>query len=572
MKTTKGNIIVWTILCLLTVLVNIDQAYSQVYFTEPDTTGKQVIIDSSRVLRFINGVKQLVGEVALRQDDARMFCDSAAIIENNVRAYGNVIIQQGDSVFVFSDTLFYYGDTRLSTLLGEVVLTDSVQTLYTERLDYDLNTKIGNYQTGGQLVNKSTVLKSARGYYHVNEKQAYFSEAVEVVDTNYTLSTDTLKIDTETQITTFLAPTSIVTSDYQIYCEEGFFDTQNNYAEFEKNARYLKDEQEGTAEKIIYYGDEDRVALVGGSQIKEEGRTMQAESTDYDAENEVTYLTGNVVIQDSVQTIKADTLKHFGTTNKSIATGNVIVINEEEEFTVYCETGEYNDETGYLKASGRPYMVTLVDGDSLWLSADTLYSFKDQEKDSFRILIADEDVRMFKADLQSISDSLIYSTKSETFRFFENPVLWSDTSQFTADTITVYMVDKVINRINLYQNAFIINTNDSVFFNQVKGREIIARFSDNELRRMNVLGNGESVYYVEDDGGAYVGVNKTICSEMLVYFGNNKVGKITFYQQPQATIYPMGQVGHRALRMEGFKWLENKRPKSKDDLRYYKVE
>ncbi|NJK82585.1 MAG: hypothetical protein HC912_01010 [Saprospiraceae bacterium] len=145
--------------------------------------------------------------------------------------------------------------------------------------------------------------------------------------------------------------------------------------------------------------------------------------------------------------------------------------------------------------------------------------------DSARILVAYPDVRIFKSDLQAICDSLTYSTRDSIFRFFENPLIWSDTSQFSADTIRLVLKDEKIDRIFLLDESFIINSPDEKYFNQIKGKNIVATFAESELRKMQVEGNAESVYYAIDATQAYVGVNKAICSEMLLYFGNNKIEK-----------------------------------------------
>ncbi|MEM6722801.1 MAG: OstA-like protein [Bacteroidota bacterium] len=534
---------------------------------ESDTT-KKVIIDSTDVLRFEDGVRQLVGNVILRQGDAMMFCDSAAIKDNNVNAFGNVILQQGDSIFVFSDTLVYIGETRKATLFGEVRLTDSIQILETNKLDYDLNERVGTYQDSATLTHQElgTRLTSKKGYYYVSTKEAFFRENVEVIDSNYTLQADTLKIDTETNVTHFVGPTYIQTKENDIYCEAGFYDTRNNYAEFEQNARLEKDDQIIEADKIRYDGEEDLAYIDGRSQVSDKGRTIDSDNAFYDAGEKVSKFRGNVIIRDSAQTIESDSVDYFSDLDLSIAMGNVVLFDEEEDLKVESEYAEYNNDSGYLKASGRPLVTNLIDTDTLWLAADTLFSYKVDSIDA-RILIAQNDVRVFKSDLQSICDSLVYSTVDSTFRFLQTPVMWTDSTQFSADTMTVFLVDKQINNIFMDQNAFIINTGDEVFFNQIKGRDIEAFFIDNELRRMDVQGNGESVYYLLDDIDAYVGVNKTICSEMLVYFGSNEVEQINFYTQPKATVYPMGKANHASLQMAGFQWLLSKKPKGKDDLR-----
>ena len=186
-----------------------------------------------------------------------------------------------------------------------------------------------------------------------------------------------------------------------------------------------------------------------------------------------------------------------------------------------------------------------------------------------RQLIAYYDVRIYKSDMQAVADSLAYKSSDSTFYFFplrQNPIVWSDTSQFTADTVKMLLADDKIDKIFMRNNGFIVNSPDELFFNQVKGKNVTAYFEENELRRMAVSGNAESVYYARDEAGGYVGVNKTVCSEMLLYFGDNQVEKIKFFTQPKAEMQPMKQANHEALRMPGFFWEEIRRPMSLADL------
>ena len=106
-----------------------------------------------------------------------------------------------------------------------------------------------------------------------------------------------------------------------------------------------------------------------------------------------------------------------------------------------------------------------------------------------------------------------------------------------------------------------------IFFNQIKGRDIVAHFDSSELRKMDVLGNAQSVYYPLDDEGSYVGVNKTICSEMTMFFGNNTIEEILFITQLEGSLEPMAGTDHDALKLPGFNWQGSPpRPRSIDDL------
>lgn len=683
--------------------------------TEVDTSKTdQITVDFSNTFEYImdgdSVTQRLVGDVELRQDSIYMYCDSASIINNTrVIAMGNVIIQQGDSTSVFADSLDYKGDEKKAALFGEVVLADKGQELFTKQLNYDLNTKIATYTTGATLNNNGTQLTSKVGYYFVETEEAFFKDSVVVVDEDFNLRSDTLKFNTKTGVVTFLGPTLINSDSSRIYCESGFYDTEKNEAEFTQNAQFLKGSQEAVADIITYNGEKKEYTLTGDAKFKDGETRATADVIRYDEANDKTILKGNAKYQDGQQNIESDEIIYdsanegFATKGRSfisdppqileadevdynsqlglgVADGNVIWRDTAQNLTIKSEHANYNKETDYFKASGgRPLLITLMDGDSLFMTSDTLVAmtkhtqktelvptinpidltissntsvrdtnilvtniappkpqspktkrdttvldetlttptireFPNQEEiveldttkivnspqmttanterpnrpistsvpnrptnttfdtiavgspDTARILLAFNDVRIFKENLQAVCDSLVYNTTDSLFVFYDNPIIWSDTSQFYADTVTMRLKNKKIDKIFLYNNAFIINSPDEVFFNQIKGKNITAYFKNEELRRMKVMGNAESIYYAQDDDKAYIGMNKTDASEMMVYFGNNEVERIKFIANPTALLTPMLQIQPSAMKMPGFIWEERRRPRSLADL------
>lgn len=573
--------------------------------TETSDTTKLIYIDNSNRLKGAQEdgkpVKIFVGRVRLHQGNATFQCDSAVTDDyNNVKAYGNVILQQGDSVNIFGDSLLYNGNLREARLIGDVVLTDSKASLFTDKLFYDLNTKVAEYTTGGILQNEETRLFSKKGYYFVDKTEAFFKDEVVVEDPQFSLKADTLKINTETNTVYFMGPTNVVNAENQIYTEAGFYDAQKDYAEFDKNAKFrsLDGKRRANGDKIRYDGKNSTSYLEGNAYFQDSTRTIVADvikynqKTDvyetsgqtqiqdgdqiimadgksaYDAENDEAIFTDNVRIINPPQFMTADSIRYSQKTHSGRAFGNIYWEDTTENMTIICSEAEFNDETEFFLASGRPLMSTVIDGDTLYLSADTLKSFLEIPADSTsRIVIGNIDVRVYKSDLQAICDSMSYSQRDSMFSLFKNPVVWSDTSQFVSDTVRIQLTDNSIDKIYLLKNSFIINSPDELFFNQVKGRDVIAYFKDDELREMQVLGNGESVYYVLDEGNAYIGVNKTICSEMLLNFGNNEITDIRFFTKPSGQFTPMRQANHQALRLDGFRWIIEKRPESVEDLR-----
>lgn len=548
-------------------------------------------------------VQKFRGNVELRQDSIFMYCDSATIINKiYVVAQGNVIIQQGDTTSVFADSLVYWGDLKQAALFSNVALVNGQQKLFTERLDYDLNTKTATYFDGATLTNNDTQLSSKRGYYYVKEDEVFFRDSVVVIDPDFNLRSDTLKFNTETRTVFFLAPTLIVSDSTKIYCEDGFYDTKNNLAEFRKNAQFARGTQEAVADTIRYDGkneiynldgnaqftDEnqeaianniryeklkDKYYLTGDASYRDSTRNIVAEEIIYDRKNELYSTKGRSRVVDPPQILEADQIAYTEGNGIGVALGNIIWQDTSANLTILCERADYNRNTNYLKAvggeKGRPLLITEIEEDSLFLSSDTLLALQTVDtltNDTSRTLFAYHDVRIFKSNLQAICDSLTYSGVDSIFRLYDDPIIWSDTTQFVADTVDIVLKNDEIDRILLQNNGFIVNSPDQLFFNQIKGRDITAFFEAGELRRMNVQGNAESIYYALDEQNAYIGVNKILCSEMLMYFGNNQIDNIRFYTAPQASLLPMKQANHEELKLEGFSWEVSRRPKNRFDV------
>ena len=67
-------------------------------------------------------VQVLIGSVRMKHDSMYMLCDSALRFEkiNSVEAFGNVRIEQGDTLFIYGDYLYYDGMSQLAMLRENV--------------------------------------------------------------------------------------------------------------------------------------------------------------------------------------------------------------------------------------------------------------------------------------------------------------------------------------------------------------------------------------------------------------------------------------------------------------------
>lgn len=363
-------------------------------------------------------LQKLIGNVELNQDSIFIFCDSSTILNGTeMVAQGNFILQQGDSTTIFADSAEYSSNTKIADLYSDVSMVKGQQKLFTEHLTYDANSKIATYLTGATLTDDTTFLKSTRGYFHAKTDDIFFKDSVVVVNPDFTLRSDTLKFNARTKIVTFLAPTLISQDSAKIYTESGFYDINKKFAEFRKNPQYVKNDQKAWSIRMLYDGNKKEVVLMGEAHFEDstsvatadiirhnestgvtilegngyyqdEERTIVGDTIVYNSKEETYSTRGRATIEDGDQILEADNVDYIKEREVGIATGRVIFTDTLEKMTVICEYAEHSKKRDYLKAfggrdslgnPGRPLMIKEVDGDSLYISADTLISYVPQE-------------------------------------------------------------------------------------------------------------------------------------------------------------------------------------------------
>jgi lipopolysaccharide export system protein LptA len=442
-------------------------------------------------------------------------------------AWGNVQIKDNDSINVFSKHLRYLIDKKLAYLDGGVRLSDGKAQLTTPDLEYDLNTDIGIYKKGGKLINKKTTLTSKEGYYYASLKEVYFKNDVYLKDPAYEISTDSLLYNTRTQTNRFIAKTVIVDSTGRsIRTTDGFYSTTTGKAEFGKRP-----------------------------VIKDGATTIIGDRVAFDDSSGTSQAAGNVIIVDTAQ----------GTT---LLAGEVFRDNKKERFL----------------ATKRPLLIIEQEKDSIYVTADTIYSGKQSElsldstkkskidslstvKDSSdRYLEAFHHVRIFSDSLQAVCDSLFYSYKDSTYRLFTDPVIWSNGSQITGDTVLLFTKNRKPDRLKVFENSMLVQQQEPGLYNQIASIRMDGYFSKGELDSVRALGEAKTIYYVQDEDSAYTGINESKSDIIDIYLLTKELDKIVLRNDVSGTIWPFGQKDPLQMRLPNFRWLESRRPKSKLEL------
>lgn len=210
----------------------------------------------------------LKGNVVFRHKNAYMYCDSALLYEaqNRFEAYGQVRIDQGDSLHIYCNYLDYDGNLMLARLRYLVRMEQGQTTLYTDSLDYDRSVGVGYYFDHGTITDSLNILNSIYGEYDTNTRTATFNDEVVLENDNFTLYSDTLFYDTNTHIATIMGPTEIVSDSGVIHAKRGTYDTENEVANLLDRAEITSNSQWMTGDSL-FYNRKDSLALLFGNVI-----------------------------------------------------------------------------------------------------------------------------------------------------------------------------------------------------------------------------------------------------------------------------------------------------------------
>lgn len=493
--------------------------------------------------------RRLIGNVEFEHNGVHMYCDSAYLFENNsLEAFSNVHIRQGDSLHLYGDFLKYNGNDRKAEVQKNIRMTDRDMTLTTDFITYDLKESVATYTTGGKIVSKANTLTSQYGYYYSNSRMLAFKKNVVLTNPQYVMNCDTLLYNVESKVAFFQGPTTIKSSDNLIYCENGFYDTNRDVSQFNKNAYIVTREQRLKGDSLYY------------DRKKGYGKAMRNVSIRDSAQN--IYITGNLA-------------EHFEESENSIVTGNAVLMQQFDGDTLYLHA----DTLRSAYANNKGQVRSLPLREAVAVKGKSKKDKKEKKEPKIikpelrvdtlgyphRVLFAYHKVKFFKEDMQGKCDSLVYSYLDSTMRLYKLPVIWSEVNQLTGEQMAIGISGGKIRSMEMKNNAFIASQEDSTKYNQIKGKTIRGYFVNNELHKIRVEGNGQTIYFPKDKN-SIIGVNKAVCSDILIYMNDNKVEKITFINQPEATLYPPGELSGKDLVLEDFSWRGSERPMQKKDI------
>ncbi len=463
-------------------------------------------------------------QVHIKHKGIEMWCDEAIYYgkEDFIEAYGSVKVKQGDSINMTSKYVEYSGKTQLAYASGDVVLIDPDSKLYTDILHFDRIKQQAYYNQKGKVVrDTSGTITSTVGRYYVNSKKYQFVDNVKLVNPEYLIDTDRLDFYTESGYAFMFGPTTITSETSVIYCERGFYNTNNDTGYFVKKSK-------------INYDD----------------RIVEGDSVYFDRNKNFASATNNITVTDTL--------------NKSIIKGH------------YAEVFREKDSVFITK---KALAITEQENDSIFMHSDTLMVTGPPDE---RIIRGYYNAKMFKSNLSGKADSIhmnqktgltqlinFYDVDADAFSKKEYPVLWHFESQITGDSIHLISNTKneTLDSLKVFNSAFVISK-DSLGdgFNQISGKVLYGLFENNELNTIDVIKNAETIYYLRNSENELVGIDKSKSGSIKIFISENQIDELRKINQIGGKTYPDEDFPEKERKLKGFVWRNEERPRTVDDL------
>lgn len=454
------------------------------------------------------GATVLNGNVKVKHQGAILTCRKALYYKfnNRIYAYGDVFLNQADTLTQKSDHLQYDGETQKGLSWGSVVVKDKDITLTTDTLQFNRVTQIMRYDCFGTIVNKENTLTSIVGEYFANEKKLTAKQKVKVVNPDMTLKTAHMDYYTETGRTYLYGPSTIDNKESDLYTERGIYDTRLSLGYLLKNSK-------------IYHQNTE---------------------------------------------IEGDSLFYNELTDFASGTGNLVVTDTINNIIVKGDYGEIYRQKDSIIITKRPVAISVSEQDSMFIHGDLL-SVTGPEND--KIMKIYNHVKFFKSDLKGKCDSLVSHQGKGITELFTNPVLWSENNQITGDSIRLInnLETNKLDSLKILRHALIVQK-DSVGYNQIQGKNMYGKFENQKLKTLLVKGNGAVVNYNRDEKGILTGILFMECSNIQFNFEDGKMQEMWFLKKPAGKTYPPLEFPENKKELKGFIWRESERPNKKEDI------
>lgn len=560
----------------------------------------------------------VVGNVEFRRGGMFMYCDSAHFYDSPgaIEAYGNVRMQQGDTLFVYADELDYADTTQLAVLYADfgkkVKLINRDVTLTTDVFNYDLGIDLGYYEVGGVLTDPRNRLVSWYGEYSPTTKDALFRDRVELHSLR---DGDTLDIfseqmlyNTNTHIAILDTVSTIVSKDGTIHTTDGVYNTDTQQADLYRRSLVVAKNGNTLTGDTLYYDQNTgfgeafgniemvdtakKVTLLGDYgfyyEISDSARVYgHALAKEY-SQSDTLYLHGDTIstfrrvfFTEKPQEIlpaaaPADSLLPDSVTAEPLPLDSIPLASIPVAFLPVDSLPTQSLPADYISVSTLPADSIRVDTlpvDSVAVDSvitDVVMAAPpkavEMVADTVHYLVAHPNVKFFRTDLQGLCDSMTFVSTDSLLHLDHHPVVWNENKQIFGNKIILHLNDSTVDWARLPQFGFVAEHIDEEFYNQLTGKEMYATFEDGELRHLDVSGNVQAIMLPQENDSTYNKIANLESSYMAADFLNQELRRMKLWPETSGTMTPLYLAKKQLYYLPQFRWFEPLRPRKPEDV------
>lgn len=595
-KLRQGNALLYCDSCVLNSRTNILEAWGKVHIIDSDTAHI-----TANHLRYLGNTKlaYLDGNVKLTDGKATLTTpDLEYDMETNIGTYkkgGKVINKKS---VLTSQEGYYYADLKDVYFKKNVLLKDPAYNIDTDSLLYNTTTQTTRFISQTVIKDSSgRIIKTREGFYNQQTGKAEFGQRPEIIDGKTSIRANRVAFDDSTGvyqaegnaiiIDTAQGTTIIGGLIYQNRKTEAVLATRKPLMiiKQENDSIYITADTLFSARLTDKFGRAslmiDTIKVTKDSTIKGNDSIQNisadslltqrlADSTKMDSVLIDTAIEKKVAVNeiDSSLNLPADTLLTQRPVNKLEKKDSLVMDTAKETKLVKINEKDNARNIATDTLLSRRLPVQLERRDSLVI--DTIKGTKaiaiDEKDSTNRYFEAYRNVRIFSDSLQSVCDSMFYSFKDSVFRLYKDPVVWAQKSQITGDTILLFTKNKKADKVEAFENSFLVNRLEDDVYNQIKSARMDGWFIDGNIDSVRAKAYAECIYYIQDEDSAYTGINQSQCDIIDIYFENKELDKVVFRSAVTGTLWPIKQKSPQEMQLPGFRWLEERRPKTKYEM------
>ena len=608
----------WRVLCLFGLFVMLLPVEAQRPQSKPQKKPtEKVFIDHADVLWHNQAVMPDIqvarGHVRFRYGDLTLRCDSAWLSQERsfFKAFGHVKVTRTGGMTLECSRLHYDGFAQMLYSREHVVLRDPGRMLRCDSLDYHFTSEDARFFGGrGTIVAGPNTIVADEGTYNTKNKDFQFTGNVVMRSMQgriRSVNTPTATGNMETGDVHVVGKSTLRMSDGGvIHTNEGYFNQITGSARTVGQATITSPERDIEGKDIAFnnqtgdseghngvtINDKKEHRIIKGKDVwynsntghmegkgdvdiedKKNNRTIRGQHVVYNASTGEMENYGNAFVDDRAadRVIKGDTLIYNEKTRMGQAHGRVDFLDRKHKNAFRAQDCFYTDEAALAYGGDPgPLAMDFSQGDTLYVHADTvrMRAWNVNTDSVYREIYGVDHVRAYRTDVQAVCGLLIANSLDSCVTLYEDPVLWNGERQILGDSIRAFMNDSTLRDAFVMGNALSIERMaDREHYNQISAKTMHTHFIDGVARQATAIDNVISIFYPTDDkDSTLIGLVYAETDTMRMYLSPERKLEKIWMPKTEGTMYPMTQIPPERVKLRGFVWLENLRPRDKDDV------